>query len=67
MLKTAKTPATYYGRKDAAPEDIGEAAQHMLPHRVRRQPLQEIIHDVGRLRRPRGRVLENALKILEDL
>jgi len=62
MLKAAKTLAAYYGRKDAAPEDIGEAAQYMLPHRVRRQPLQEIIHDVGRLRHPQGRVLRKCVE-----
>jgi magnesium chelatase subunit I len=54
MLKAAKTLAAYYGRQDVTPEDIEEAAQYVLPHRVRRQPLQEIIHDVGRLRRPRA-------------
>ncbi|MGO9566148.1 MAG: ATP-binding protein [Desulfomonilaceae bacterium] len=54
MLKAAKTLAAYYGRKDVTPEDIEEAAQYVLPHRVRRQPMQEIIHDVGRLRRPHG-------------
>jgi magnesium chelatase subunit I len=52
MLKAAKTLAAYHGRKDATPEDIEEVAQYVLPHRVRRQPLQEIIHDVGHMRRP---------------
>lgn len=52
MLKAAKTLAAYRGREEAAPEDIEEAAQYVLPHRVRRQPLQEVIRDVGRMRRP---------------
>ena len=52
MLKAAKTLAAYRGREEAAPEDIEEAAQYVLPHRVRRQPLQEVVQDVGRMRRP---------------
>ena len=40
-------------------EDIEAAAELALPHRVRRQPLQEIGADVARLRRAAGgRVIE---------
>ena len=52
MMKAAKTLAAFRGRADVVPEDIEEVAQYVLPHRVRRQPLQEIIQDVGSLRRP---------------
>ena len=51
MLKTAKTLAAYRGRDSVTPEDIEEAAQFVLPHRVRRQPLQDIVHDVSRMRK----------------
>lgn len=40
--KTAKTIAAYEGRKEVLPEDIEKAVQLTLPHRVRRQPFQEI-------------------------
>lgn len=64
MLKAAKTLAAYRGREDVTRDDIEEAAQYVLPHRVRRQPLQEIIDDVGSLRRPPagrpGRFTENS-------
>jgi len=52
MLKTAKTLAAYHGRTEVSREDIEEAAQFVLPHRVRRQPLQEIVQEVRGLRRP---------------
>ncbi len=45
MLKTAKTLAAWNGRKTVSDEDILEAAKFVLPHRMRRQPLQQ----VGRL------------------
>ena len=51
MLKTAKTLAAYHGRLAVSREDIDEAAQLVLPHRVRRQPLQDIVRDVRGLRR----------------
>jgi magnesium chelatase subunit I len=50
MLKTAKTLAAFRGRTSVTPDDIEEAAQYVLPHRVRRQPLQDIVQDVSRLR-----------------
>jgi magnesium chelatase subunit I len=52
MLKTAKTIAALHGRADVTSGDIEEAAQYALPHRMRRQPLQEIIQNAGRLQRP---------------
>lgn len=64
MLKAAKTLAAYRGREDATRDDIEEAAHYVLPHRVRRQPLQEIVDDVGSLLRPPagrpGRFAENS-------
>jgi magnesium chelatase subunit I len=51
MLKTAKTLAALNGRGGVTADDIEEAAQYVLPHRVRRQPLQDIVHDVGFVRR----------------
>lgn len=50
MLKTAKTLAAYRGRTAVTSGDIEEAAQYVLPHRVRRQPLQDIVRDVSNLR-----------------
>ena len=51
MLKTAKTLAAFHGRTHVTAEDIEEAAQFALPHRVRRQPLQDIVQDVALVRR----------------
>lgn len=50
MLKTAKTLAAYHGRTRVLREDIEEAAGFALPHRVRRQPMQDIVDDVRQLR-----------------
>jgi magnesium chelatase subunit I len=50
MLKTAKTVAAYDGRTEVGREDVDLAAELALPHRVRRQPLQEIAVDVQSLR-----------------
>ncbi len=41
-LKTAKTIAAYEGRSAVESEDIDLAAELALPHRVRRQPFQDI-------------------------
>ena len=41
-LKTAKTLCAYEGRKKVTNEDINRAAEMALPHRVRRQPFEEI-------------------------
>jgi magnesium chelatase subunit I len=51
MLKTAKTLAALHGRTVVDSNDIEEAAQYALPHRVRRQPLQDIVQDVSQVRR----------------
>ena len=51
MLKTAKTLAAWNGQREVASTDIELAAELVLPHRVRRQPLQEIGENVKNLRR----------------
>lgn len=53
MLKTAKALAAYHGRKEVVRVDIDTAAEMALPHRIRRQPLQDIVVDVDQLRRQR--------------
>lgn len=50
VLKTAKTLAAYHGRTQVEKEDIELAAELALPHRVRRQPLQEIGLDIQSLK-----------------
>lgn len=52
MMKTAKTLAAIHCRKEATKTDVEEAAQYVLPHRVRRQPLQDVVDDVKGFRRP---------------
>lgn len=44
-LKAAKTLCAYEGRDRVTPEDIQVAAEMALPHRVRRQPFEEIAED----------------------
>ena len=51
ILKTAKTLAAYHGRTQVVKADIDAAAELALPHRIRRQPLQDIVVDVEQLRR----------------
>ena len=50
ILKTAKTLAAYEGRTRVESKDIERAATLALPHRVRRQPLQDIVSDVSAVR-----------------
>ncbi len=50
MMKTAKTLAAFHGHKEVASHHVEEAAQLVLPHRVRRQPMQDILEDVSNLR-----------------
>ncbi|MFH2057991.1 MAG: ATP-binding protein [Pseudomonadota bacterium] len=50
ILKTAKTLAAYDGRTQVESKDIEKAATLALPHRVRRQPLQDIVTDVSAMR-----------------
>ncbi|MFH1153881.1 MAG: ATP-binding protein [Pseudomonadota bacterium] len=49
ILKTARTLAAYHGRTRILEEDIDAAAKLALPHRIRRQPLQDMIADPGNL------------------
>jgi magnesium chelatase ATPase subunit I len=42
MMKTAKTLAALGGRKEVIREDIREAAEMALPHRMRKKPFQKI-------------------------
>jgi magnesium chelatase subunit I len=58
MLKTAKTLAALHGRTAVTLNDIEEAAQYVLPHRVRRQPLQDIVQDVSQVRRVTRKEME---------
>ncbi len=51
ILKTAKTLAVYNGRTHVIKEDIETAAELALPHRIRRQPLQDVVVDVEQVRR----------------
>jgi len=51
ILKAAKTLAAFHGRTEVIKDDIDTAAEMALPHRIRRQPLQDIVVDVDRLRR----------------
>ncbi|WP_456385535.1 ATP-binding protein [Desulfolithobacter sp.] len=50
ILKTAKTLAACDGRDRVGKTDIDAAAELVLPHRIRRQPLQDIVVDVKQLR-----------------
>ena len=51
ILKTAKTLAAWNGRTRVLEQDIETAAELALPHRIRRQPMQDIVLDVDQLRR----------------
>jgi magnesium chelatase subunit I len=51
MLKTAKVLAAFDGRPAVGRQDIRTAAELVLPHRVRRQPLMEIADNVETIRR----------------
>jgi len=48
-MKTAKTIAAWEGRGVVSSDDIDRAVALALPHRVRRQPLQDMVMDVGSL------------------
>ncbi len=54
IMKTAKTLAAYEGRTRVEKEDIDRAAMLALPHRIRRQPLQDITMDVGTMLKNRA-------------
>ncbi|MDY6854586.1 MAG: ATP-binding protein [Thermodesulfobacteriota bacterium] len=51
IMKTAKTLAAYNGRREVSKEDVDAAAELALPHRIRRQPLQDIVVDVKSMRK----------------
>lgn len=51
ILKAAKALAAFEGRTQVSRQDIAKAAELALPHRIRRQPLQEIVTDVEGFRR----------------
>ena len=63
MLKSAKALAACNGRKEVRKEDIHTAAELALPHRVRRQPLQDMVADVDRLRREKQRLREAEMSV----
>lgn len=52
MMKTAKTLAAFHGRREASAENVEVAAQLVLAHRVRRQPLQDVVEDIKSFREP---------------
>ncbi len=47
IMKTAKTIAAWEGRQSVGSDDVDRAVALALPHRVRRQPLQDMVMDVG--------------------
>jgi magnesium chelatase subunit D len=49
MLKVAQTLAAYYGRDAVSPEDVREAAELVLPHRLRRKPFSDKVMDKEKL------------------
>ena len=51
ILKTARTLAAYQGHRKVRPEDVQQAAELALPHRIRRQPLMDIPDSIEELRR----------------
>ncbi len=51
MLKRAKALAAWNGRREAVSAGIELSAELVLPHRVRRQPLQEIGENIKNLRK----------------
>ncbi len=50
MMKTAKALAAFDGRTAVGKEDVDEAAELALPHRVRRQPLMDVAESVDKVR-----------------
>lgn len=59
IMKTAKTLAAYDGRTEVGRDDIDKAAMFALPHRIRRQPLQDIVMDVGSMLKNKTSNLES--------
>lgn len=50
MLKAAKTIAAFEGRTEVISKDIEEAAELVLPHRIRKQPFMDVVEDVRAVR-----------------
>lgn len=50
MIKTAMTLAAWHGRTTVDSEDLLEAAELVLPHRMRRRPFEEGVVDLDRVR-----------------
>ncbi|MBP1627367.1 MAG: magnesium chelatase [Holophagaceae bacterium] len=46
MLRAAKALAAWHGRDRVTRDDVQEGASFVLPHRMRRQPLQDIAREV---------------------
>ncbi len=59
-LKAAKTFAAFEGRTRVEAEDVERAAELALPHRVRRQPFQDVTQDVRSLRHEMTRRRDHA-------
>jgi Mg-chelatase subunit ChlI len=49
MMKTAKTLAAWRGRREVLPQDVREATDMALPHRMRRRPFQKIGVDAQKM------------------
>ncbi|MDD2900969.1 MAG: putative cobaltochelatase [Syntrophales bacterium] len=49
MLKVALALAAYYGREEAGPQEVRDAAELVLPHRLRRKPLSDRQLDLEKL------------------
>ena len=49
MLKVAQTLAAYRGREEVSPTDVREAAELVLPHRLRRKPFSDKAMDQNKL------------------
>jgi magnesium chelatase subunit I len=56
-IKTAQTLAALHGRAEISRDDILEAAQLALPHRLRRRPLQDEADSAGQLARTLAEIL----------
>jgi magnesium chelatase subunit I len=51
MIKTACTIAAYNGRKSVERDDLKQAAEYVLPHRLRRNPFESGVLDSGAIER----------------
>jgi magnesium chelatase subunit I len=53
-LKTAKTLCAYQGRTQVTQDDVDRAAEMVLPHRLRRQPFEDIVTSENFIRGAEG-------------